>query len=106
MFNKVDDWLMQIRNLYGEAVTWLVFKEKFNREYLNKTFQKQKRASFVNLVQGLITIREYTDKFEDLYRYAKDVFPTEEIKSDKFRDGLNVSLHGKLNLYASTTFKG
>ena len=53
-----------------------------------------------------MTVREYTDKFEDLYRYAKDVYPIEEMKSDKFRDGLNVFLRGKLNLYPGTAFKG
>ena len=53
-----------------------------------------------------MTVREYTDKFEDLYEYAKDVYPTEEMKSEKFWDGLHISLHGKLNLYAGTSFKG
>ena len=106
IFDKADDYLIWVRNFYGEAFTWPVFKEEFNREYLTETFQKQKRASFVNLVQGLMTIREYTDKFEDLYRYAKNVYPTEEMKSDKFRDGLNVSLCGKLNLYAGIIFRG
>ena len=80
MFDKADDWLTRIRNLYGEAFPWPVFKEEFNREYLTETFQKQKRASFVNLIQGSMTVREYTDNFEDLYQYAKDVYPTEEMK--------------------------
>ena len=30
----------------------------------------------------------------------------EGMKSDNFRDGLNVSLHGKFNLYANTNFRG
>ena len=53
-----------------------------------------------------MTVREYTDKFEDLYKYTKNMYPTEEMKSEKFRDGLNISLRGKLNLYAGTTFRG
>ena len=32
------------------------------------------------------------DKFEDLYKYAKDIYPIEEKKSEKFRDGLRVFL--------------
>ena len=51
-------------------------------------------------------VRDYTDKFEELYQYAKEMYPTEEVKIDKFRDGLHVSLRGKLNLYAGTTFRG
>ena len=69
-------------------------------------YQKQKKASFVNLMQGSITVREYTNKFEDLYKYAKDVYPTEEMKSEKFWDVLHISLRGKLNLYAGKSIRG
>ena len=27
MFEKADDWLIRVRNLYGEALTWQLFKE-------------------------------------------------------------------------------
>ena len=100
-----DDWLAQVKNLYREAFTRQVFKEESSKEYLTETFQKQKRSSFVNLVQGLIIVREYTDQFEDLYKYAKDMYPTEEMKSAKFRDGLHVSLYAKSNVYAGITFR-
>ena len=53
-----------------------------------------------------MTVREYIDKFKDLYQYAKDIYPTEEMRSEKFRYRLNVSLWGKLNLYTGTTFRG
>ena len=92
--------------MYEEAFTWQVFKEEFNKEYLTEIYRKQKKASFVNLMQGSMTVREYTNKFEDLYKYTKEVYPTEEMKSEKFRDGLHISLRGKLNLYASSYFRG
>ena len=60
----------------------------------------------MNLVQGTMSVREYTDKFKDLYQYARDIYPTKEAKSDKFRDGLHVSQRGKLYLYVGTTFRG
>ena len=41
-----------------------------------------------------------------MYKYAKDMYPMEEMKSEKFRDGLHVSLYGKLKLYIGTTFRG
>ena len=53
-----------------------------------------------------MSVRDYADKFEELYLYAKEMYPTEEVKIDKFQDGLHVSLRGKLNLYAGTTFRG
>ena len=106
MFEKADEWLTRTRNLYGEAFTWQLFKEEFSREYLTETFQKQRKAAFVNLTQGSMSVRDYADEFEELYHYAKDMYPTEEAKIDKFRGGLHVSLKGKLNLYAGSTFRG
>ena len=70
--------------MYEEAFTWQVFKEEFNKEYLTETYRKQKKTSFMNLVQYSMNVREYIDKFEDLYKYAKNVYPTEEMKSEKF----------------------
>ena len=34
------------------------------------------------------------------------MYPTEESRIYKFLDGLHISLRGKLNLYAGTTFRG
>ena len=51
-------------------------------------------------------VKEYVDKFEDLCRYAKDIYPTEEMKIEKFKEGLHIILRYKLNLYIVTTFKG
>ena len=31
-----------------------------------------------------MTVKEYMDKFEDLYKYVKDIYPTEEKKGEKF----------------------
>ena len=67
MFEKADDWLMRIENLNGEALTWQLFKEEFGREYLTETFQKQRKTAFMNLTQGSMSVREYTDKFKELY---------------------------------------
>ena len=53
-----------------------------------------------------MTVREYIDKLKDLYNYAKDIYPTEEKKSEKFLKDLYISLRGKLNLYTGTTFWG
>ena len=61
---------------------------------------------FINLVQGSMTVREYVDKFEDLYKYIKDIYLIEKRKSEKFHKGLRISLRGKLNLYAEMMFRG
>ena len=83
-----------------------MLQEEFHKEYLTENYWKEKLAVFINLTQWSMMVREYVDKFEDLYKYAKDIYPTEEKKSEKFREGLHISLRGKLNLYAGTTFWG
>ena len=49
LFEKADDWLTRIKTLYREVLTWQLFKAEFSREYLTETFQKQRKAAFVNL---------------------------------------------------------
>ena len=66
----------------------------------------ERKAAFVNLVQGSTSVRVFMDKFEELYQYVKDTYLIEEAKSKKFWDGLHVSLRGKLNLYVGMTFRG
>ena len=44
-----------------------------SKEYLTENYQKEKLVTFINLVQGLMTVTEYIDKFEDLYKYTKDI---------------------------------
>ena len=50
LFEKADNWLTRIKTLYGEALTWQLFKAEFSREYLTETFQKQRKAAFMNLM--------------------------------------------------------
>ena len=51
-------------------------------------------------------VQEYIDTFEDFYKYTKDIYPTEERKSEKFCEGLHISLRVKLNLYIGMIFRG
>ena len=44
LFDKVDDWLTRIINLYGEVLSWQIFKEEFHREYLSKSYKKEKNS--------------------------------------------------------------
>ena len=63
--------------LQGNQLTWDVFKTKFCKECLTDAFKAERQNEFIALKQGSITEREYVDRFEDLYKYAYDIFPTE-----------------------------
>ena len=51
-------------------------------------------------------MREYIDRFEDLYKYAFDIFPTEVQKCYRFKEGLQTVLKNELSLYEGQHFRG
>ena len=52
-----------------------------------------------------MTIREYIDKFEDLYRFAADMLSSEENKYDQFLSGLHVTIWSGLASFEGTTYR-
>ena len=53
-----------------------------------------------------MTVREYIDIFEDLYKYASDIFLTEAQKCYRFKEGLQTVLKNELSLYEGHYFRG
>ena len=51
-------------------------------------------------------MREYVDRFEDLYKYASDISPTEAQKCYRFKEGLQTVLKNELSLYEGHYFRG
>ncbi|XP_065868428.1 uncharacterized protein [Euphorbia lathyris] len=106
LHGPADAWLTRVRGLYPEGLNWGVFKCEFMREYLTETFQKAKRNEFFNLKQRTMVMKEYVDKFDDLYRYASQWFPTEEVKCERFKDGLSAFYQNELSLYEGVHYRG
>ena len=46
-----------------------------------------------------MSVREYVDRFEDLYKYVFDIFLTEAQKCYRFKEGLQTVLKNELSLY-------
>ncbi|XP_025014399.1 uncharacterized protein LOC112536061 [Ricinus communis] len=92
--------------LHGNRLTWDVFKAEFCREYLTNAFKVERQNEFVTLKQGSMTMREHVDRFEDLYKYASDIFPTETQKCYRFKEGLQIVLKNELSLYEGQHFRG
>jgi hypothetical protein len=51
--------------------------------------QEAKAREFLDLVQGEMSVIEYTAKFLQLSRFGLYLIPTEEKKAKKFEQGLN-----------------
>ena len=106
LHEAADMWFTRVRNLRGAALTWEIFKAEFCKEYLTETYRNNKQDAFIHLIQGSSTVREYVDKFEELYKFATDIFPTEEQKCRRFKKGLRVEIRDGLSLYEGTQFRG
>ena len=63
----VNSWLDRIHHLHGDEMSWQVFITEFQKEYISKSYRKGKQDAFFRLAQKDMTVREYIDKFEDLY---------------------------------------
>ena len=100
-----DDWLARIRRLYGEDLTWNIFVTEFHKEYLTGSYKKGKQEAFFKLTQGSLSVREYADRFEDLYRFVADIMPSEEIKCDRFRSGLQACMRTGIAWYEGNNFR-
>ncbi|XP_050233185.1 uncharacterized protein LOC126681675 [Mercurialis annua] len=91
LHDTADAWFARIRLLLGDQLTWEIFKTEFRREYLTEPYNAERQNEFIALKQGSMTMWEYIDKFEELY---------------KFKEGLQNVLKNELSLYEGTHFRG
>ncbi|XP_041017940.1 uncharacterized protein LOC121260163 [Juglans microcarpa x Juglans regia] len=70
------------------AVSWLRFKNEFKDRFFPNTMRKQKAREFNNLVQGEMTVQQYARKFIELGKFATHLIATEEMRMERFQEGL------------------
>ena len=88
------DWVKASRNL--EAMTWEEFCELFMGKYFSASAQHAKAQELLKLKQGMMTVLEYVAKFTELAHFANNQVATDMAKMKKFKDGLKLSIRGKI----------
>jgi hypothetical protein len=89
--------LMLLAELECEAlITWEIFKAEFNKRFFPRAQQQLRAIEFQNLVQGSMTVEQYSAKFMELSRFALNLVPDEETKAERFQNGLNPRIKGKV----------
>ncbi|XP_021729719.1 uncharacterized protein LOC110696672 [Chenopodium quinoa] len=79
--------------LHAEAnFGWETFKTKLREKFYPPFLRKQKAQEFINLQMKNMSITEYYNKFMNLSRFALEVVPTEELKAQRFEQGLTKQL--------------
>jgi hypothetical protein len=67
------------------AISWEVFKHKFNRHFFPRVVQEAKAREFLDFVQGGMSVIEYAAKFLQLSCFGLYLIPLEEKKVKKFK---------------------
>ena len=78
-------WFEVVRTTYGAAMTWDLFLVEFHKEYITDGYKRNKQQAFLSLEQGNMTVKEYVGQFDKLYRYVRNLFPTDELKIERFK---------------------
>ena len=77
-------------------MTWGDFRELFMSKFFSASARHAKAREFLEFRQGTMTVMEYVAKFTELARFADDYVATEMAKVRKFKDGLKLSIRGKI----------
>ncbi|XP_047161885.1 uncharacterized protein LOC124831838 [Vigna umbellata] len=91
---EASHWWSSAKMLLTEShnpISWEVFKAKFYEEYFPDSVRYAKEVEFLQLVQGDMTVSEYTSKFKHLVRF-NTMATSEEWQCRKFENGLRSNL--------------
>ncbi|XP_017441035.1 uncharacterized protein LOC108346468 [Vigna angularis] len=69
---EASHWWASIKMILADAqspISWEVFRRKFYEEYFPDSVRFAKEVVFLQLVQGGMTVSEYTNKFKHLVRF-------------------------------------
>ena len=77
-------------------MTWGEFIKLFLGKFFPASIRHAKAREFLELKQGNMTMLEYVAKFIELARFGDDYVATDMAKVQKFKDGLKLSIGGKI----------
>ncbi|XP_052732508.1 uncharacterized protein LOC108341297 [Vigna angularis] len=91
---EASHWWSSMKMLLAEAqspISWEVFRAKFYEEYFPDSVRFAKEVEFLQLVQGGMSVSEYTNKFKHLVRF-NTMATSGEWQCRKFENGLRSDL--------------
>ncbi|KAJ9170011.1 hypothetical protein P3X46_018148 [Hevea brasiliensis] len=81
---KAYSWFDGIRRRIGVDLTWYRFVIEFWQD---------------------LSIREYVDRFEDLYGFVSEILASEEVKCDRFKQGLHIGIRSSMIWFRGSNFR-
>ena len=107
---SADKWWSSTEQMFrmelgrDTPITWEKFKEVFNRTYFPGVVRDCKAREFSDLVQGVMTVKEYAAKFVELSYFAPYLIPDESKKVKKFWEGLDSRIRSLIIASGVDTF--
>lgn len=86
------------------AITWIIFKDEFNRHFFPRVVQDVKAREFMDIVQGRLSVIEYAARFLLLSRFAMYLIPDEKKRTSKFDRGQNTRIQTMLTCFDICNF--
>ncbi|XP_047176840.1 uncharacterized protein LOC124844033, partial [Vigna umbellata] len=103
---EASHWWASAKAILTDAhrpITWEVFRNKFYEEYFPDSVRFAKEVEFLQLVQGGMSVSEYTNKFKHLVRFYT-MATSEEWQCRKFENGLRSDLKVLISSLCIRTF--
>ena len=91
------NWIKVSKDL--ETMTWEEFRKLFMGKFFSASARHAKAREFLEfleLKQGSMPVLEYVAKFTELAHFEDDYVATNIAKVRKFKDGLKLSIRGKI----------
>ena len=85
-------WEMVVQTQPIDTISWDRFLALFYAKYLIEAQLSGKIKEFMDLLQGRMTVAEYTAKFDELARYAPTMVATDDSRKMKYIHGLSVEI--------------
>ncbi|XP_074556570.1 uncharacterized protein LOC141812477 [Curcuma longa] len=91
-------WWKTQRVIFGEReVTWISFRDVFEREYFPATFRRARRQEFMSLKQGGRSVTEYNAEFKKLSEFCPQLVARDEDRMDHFIQGLAAYIRDRMS---------
>ncbi|KAL4294755.1 hypothetical protein AHAS_Ahas18G0259800 [Arachis hypogaea] len=68
---KTDNWFQAIDRHGDAAIPWDAFRTELYKKYFSNSVRTAKELELLQLKQGQMSVSEYTNKFEELYRFFR-----------------------------------
>lgn len=84
-------------------ITWFFFKREFFKKFIPEHIRYRKMRDFETLVQGGMTVMEYSKKLTELSNFAEALVATKELKKDRFIEGLGPDIRKDIRMHEPKT---